>query len=333
MKTSTRHHYVPQFYLRNFSEDGRRVYAYHLASSKLQGLVGVREQSQEQNFHVTQQIEGRVQRREGSWSKLVKAILDTRNLPGAKNELRALQELMLFQHVRTKRNVDEAVQFMRDVFALGYVGDSKTPATVEDFDAIVKSISFEAAAPYAIHNSLSFARYMSDLSMLLLRSVNGDFVTSDNPAFFWNPYAGNNNNKVIKGVQVVLPISSEFCLLLYDASTYDLEQAHRKRDYILIQGKDRKLLNRLQVLSANEVVYWHRERSALEVERLDQATKPQRRGVDESYSKLVSEEEGRVLLAYRRETSLKEGRVLSFLSVNKEASRIHPSYRPQVLRE
>ena len=71
----------------------------------------------------------------------------------------------------------------------------------------------------------------------------------------------------------------------------------------------------------------------MEVERLDQATKSQRRGVDESYSKLVSEEEGRVLLAYRRETSLKEGRVLSFLSVNKEASRIHPSYRPQVLRE
>ncbi len=332
MKTSTRHHYVPQFYLRNFSEDGRRVYAYHLASSKLQGLVGVREQSQEQNFHVTQHNEDHMTEWEGRWSGLVKGILDTHKLPYEKEELGNLQLWMLIQYVRTKRNVYEAVHHMRHVTALAYVGDSKTPATMEDFDEVVNSINIQDAAPFVIRNSKAIVPYIADLSMLLLHSVNGDFVTSDNPAFFWNPYA-RNNDKVLRGVQVVLPISSEFCLLLYDASTYDLEQAHRKRDYILIRETDRKLLNRLQVLSANEVVYWHRERSVLEVERLDQATKSQRRRVDESYSKRVSEEAGRVRLDYWRELSLNEGRVLSFLSVNKEASRIHPSYRPQVLRE
>jgi hypothetical protein len=186
-----RQHFVPKFYLRNFSFDGGdRLNLIHTGELRAILKAGLKGQCADNHIYGKDPaVENSLQDLEGVTAGVIRDILANRRLPdwGASEDF-VLRTFVCLQWGRTKSHAkaSEAMfdKMMKTAFGPAWQAEGITP---EQMDEV--RIGTERPALFSLGMASEMVPFMGDLeSKLVLASGHGEFVTSDAPVVLTNPY-------------------------------------------------------------------------------------------------------------------------------------------------
>lgn len=334
MPNNKKHHYVPKFYLRNFSSDGRSIALYSMGADRMVVGASIKNQCQEAYLY------GNDSHREDAFCQLegvAAAILLTlinRSIPPT--ELSAEHQLLIFymvtQHARTvyageeyEENYDKMMRYLLRL-TLPQEG-----VKCEDLD----KVRFVPSDPIGKVLVTTIRKYplLLDLRGVVLSNRTGSgFITSDNPVVLYNQlledrrFAGNTGFQSV-GLQVYFPVSADIAVLYYDRDVYGV--GRRNPSTIFVESLlDVQQLNALQFLNAAENVYFdHRRNDAHEVSREFDSLRGRRRIrkmnlISQDESPIKPDETKNLVGCFREE--VRNDLRLSFLNTLKRATSAKP---------
>lgn len=265
MSEKKRQHFVPKFYMRQFSPDTalpvkerKTINLLNLPKGKVIRNAGLKEQCYRDYFYGKDLVrENEFAEQEGLTQPVFSRIIANRQ-PPAYGSLDHLV-MALFVHAQAFRT-EQAARKIRET-------DEKVNAEImrmEDvgerarLKALVKRDNHVNAALW--YSQKHFALLL-DLECKLLVAGDGlEFATSDHPAVlynqlfeFWDESSHTGLGSV--GLQIFYPLSPKLTLVMFDSNVYH----YGRRDERVIHAKDRRdvrALNALQVVSANTNVYF-----------------------------------------------------------------------------
>jgi hypothetical protein len=218
-------HYVPQFYLRNFSPDKKRLCCCSLVT-KISVCQNIKDLCSERLIYGGS--ERVLSKLEDKHAKIIREILQMRTLANkSRADLLELCRLVLLMATRTKgtkeRVEDRAANYDRLMEMLGV-----KPYAIRGKKLIPNSLNVGA-----MELGLNRPDIIADLTSTLLTNQTSPFtplVTSDSPVLFYNLLARGLTNKNLtgflhKGLIIFLPLSKDVILCLFDGDRYKLKSA------------------------------------------------------------------------------------------------------------
>jgi hypothetical protein len=254
------HHFVPQFYLRAFSADGRRIALYNFDRERLITNASIRHQCARRNFYkFMPMLEGALGQMEGISAEVIRTICATNTLPPLGHSARfELLTFIIFQHLRTAkaaRSTDIQADYYAKLMLQGR--PELNGVNLDEFEIGNK---FPVALP--LSHAEDVASYAADLRMhLFVNRTEREFITSDDPVVLHNQYCEGVDFRGVlgwacRGLQVVLPLSPTHLVLLFDGAVYKVGASHRGVDVTRLErAADVDQWNALQVLNAMDNVY------------------------------------------------------------------------------
>lgn len=184
-----RQHYVPKFYLRNFSEDKKSIGIYFFEKNKIINHASIKDNLWKEYFYGEDAvIENKLGEYEGRWNDIISAIIETERLPDTESDLVLLRYFILISSARTQKRGN---QMNNDYTTL-----IKQVLEVEDPELFEKVMNagedgFSVKVNYPALPFINAAQrslpLVIDLKMVLLINKSAiDYVTSDNPTVFYN---------------------------------------------------------------------------------------------------------------------------------------------------
>jgi len=251
-------HYVPKFYLRNFSSDRYNVNIFHLKTGKIL-FSPIASTCQESNFYGRDgEFENLLNMIDNNHAKTIKGLIESKSipLPASKDHI-TLLEFLLVLHTRTSLE-REIVKNYGDAFCDKYIKPTmrfllKEQGMEEEIIAgySVKIKNMDIFHKQSILNAMDSIIGIRDLVPCLVGN-NSDipFISSDNPVIFNNRIHLDNNFTAIlsRGLQIHCPLSPNLYLILYDPAFYSIDQS------ISPSLRDIDRLNALQLLHCNEIL-------------------------------------------------------------------------------
>lgn len=230
MHKKKRHHYIPRFYLKRFSNnnEGKFIGLYNHTNSKFVQEAPLRHQAYE-NFLYGEddEIENALADMEGKVAKLFHYWTEEKLLyppPPETNGFKLLKQFILYQAFRIPKSGDNITESINQGLKT-FVKEFKP-----DLWESIKECRLEHKNPVLLmllqaieHQSLlDFldCKFLVNLSPL-------SFITSDAPVVFYNQlmeHAGNYigaTGLVAKGLQLFYPIHPRLMICLYDPKVYD----------------------------------------------------------------------------------------------------------------
>jgi hypothetical protein len=266
------HHFVPQFYLRAFSTDGRRITLFNVRRDRLIHGASIKHQCSRRNFYAfAPGLESTFANIEGTTSRILRSIGEDDALPDIGSEDRAiLLMFMVLQYLRTA-SAARPMDIMTDYYAKTVLAESARESGIdlEDFtirqkDSVALPLS-GAADVFTLAADLKVHLYVN-------RTARG-FITSDAPVVLHNQYCEGIDFRGVlgwacRGLQVVLPLSPSHLVLLFDGGVYKVGASHRGCQVTHISDvRDVDQFNLLQILNAQENIYLKVHESDHEFER------------------------------------------------------------------
>jgi hypothetical protein len=265
-------HYVPQFHLKNFSDNGNRktINLFNIASNRFIGnKAKIQHQSSEDWFYGKDlTLENVLEHFETQTSIILKKMIDSNYFPPRFSEEHSdLISFVCLLSARTKYK-EEATNDSIDGF-LKYVMSFANEFTVDKKYSKEVLDKFRIKLTNAIHLSLETAIDISPLLrdlkyVLLLNETKLLFWTSDNPVVFYNqllePLRPDTSNTyyIAKGLQIFYPISPRHCLLFYDETTYGFG-SKTGRVIKIDKELDVEQINLTQYINANYNLYFNED--------------------------------------------------------------------------
>ena len=260
MSSHREQHYVPQFYLRNFSSDGRRVHLINIARKKLISGASIRHQcSRQKIYDYNPGVEEAFGLLEGNTARAMRLILSDAKLPRMYSEDHFT--ILAFIVLQRSRTMQAAAKndAMTDALAKLVLEDNPE---LKDIDLSTFKIGnkFPLALPLSVASEL--VPHTLDLNMqLLLNSTREDFITSDAPIVLHNQFCEDIDYRDVcgwacSGLQVIWPLSPKATLFLYDRRVYKIGSRKGGSVKVISQVDDVEQLNDLQVLNAEDNVYF-----------------------------------------------------------------------------
>lgn len=226
-----RQHYVPKFYLRNFSKNNKSVGMYLFKSNKIIEHGSINDNLWEEYFYGEDAVvENKLAEYEGRWNDIISSIIKTEKLPEIERELTLMRYFILISSARTLKRGN---QMNNDYTAL-----IKKLFKVEEpelFDKVMNvnqdglSVRMEYPTLHPINAAQQFVPMMIDLRMdLLINRSEIDYITSDNPTVFYNQlFQEKNLSRGFgwgeQGVQFIIPVSPRIVICMYDSEVYDIK--------------------------------------------------------------------------------------------------------------
>ena len=278
MAANKKHHYVPRFYLRHFTTDGRSLSLYNIERDLVVDSANLKNQCYRNYMYGK---DGKQERNlslmEGALAALLKRILLSQLLPTPWSpDHESLCILTLLQNARTAYASDAMDEFSDKMWKQVLKKDPRFPPEMLDRVRIANA----DPANFAIHTMLRLYHLIMDMDYRLLLAHEGsEFVTSDNPVVLYNqllefePF-GSKTGLVCKGLQIFFPLSPKLLLAYFDRGVY----AYSPRQSLFARvptREDMNQLNALQVVSALENVYF--STPAADIFRVMARAKPLRR--------------------------------------------------------
>jgi len=261
-------HYVPQFYLRQFSPDRKLIYAYNLERKK--GFrINIKNICQENYFYdETTELEQILGKLEEKQRGIINKIIEESNVSFLETEERFYLDLfVLMQFTRTKKSKDFVDQYINTIFDKHYKPLMKLsddlkekgvkPELIDELKIKVERSHLIAMAPAIMGAEL----IMDLLPVLILNKTDNNFITSDSPFCFYN-YVNSKNHSMVgfqsPGLQIFCPLNEKILLLLIDPELYyiDLDE-----NFIIHINKpsDVNAINKLQIFNCLENLFFSEE--------------------------------------------------------------------------
>lgn len=270
MPSNKKQHYVPRFYLRNFSwDDQKAINIYNKKSGKLIANGNLSNQCYEPYFYGKNLIvEDAFGDLEGVVSKIIGEILDGNSPPLMKSAgHHALLVHTLFQFSRTKHAASAHDEMIEKLLKNIFEKEQTIPA--EELAKV--RIGFKNSIALALKTTAECIPIAYDLKYKVLRNTTSlQFLMSDNPVVFYNTCYersrfGSHTGLAAKGFQILLPLSPRHLLIFYDGATYKIGEK-KKLVVDVVAINDIRQMNDLQWLNSLENIYFHRDFSRAELE-------------------------------------------------------------------
>lgn len=264
MAENKNQHYVPQFYFKKFSTDGKTICLFNLKSRRFVKLAPIKGLCSKNYFYSKNtQIEKEFSFLEGLGNKLISKILKNQNISCLnEEEILNLKSHILFQRGRTEYARDAEEETANALFNmlkpnfLQYAKKEGLKITEEE----VNKIKIKSNSKNSLLISMMSGPLLYDLSMILLENKTSiDFIFSDNPVVFFNSFFNEKTEQGTQGIastglQIYFPINSKFALFIFDPNFYEIKNVKIKNEL------DIQRLNGLQMIYCNENIYFENTR-------------------------------------------------------------------------
>lgn len=261
MPHNKKHHYVPRFYLKKFSNNGRSVCVYNLPSKKIITDANLKNQCYKNYMYgADNTVEHALANIEYQISILFNGIDHFGFLPPAFSEPHAFFVMAtLVQYGRTQHSADSMDEFFDKMFKNTFKKQFEAEHRDIDLDDFI--IGIKDSASYATGMAMKGFPYVLDLECkLLLNETNTEFITSDNPVVFINPLLSfrkfcSNTGLSSKGLQIYYPLSPSKTAVLFDKKVYRVG-SDSKPTVRVSNPQDVYSLNILQACSCLQNLYY-----------------------------------------------------------------------------
>lgn len=269
MSTRKNHHFVPQFYFRFFSQDGRSIAALHRRTGKVIASAPIKGQACKTWFYGDDSAEEALGQMEGACSEALRELSALRNPADLAADRVDLALIWLaLQRSRTKA-ARQAGQPMHDRFARLWaevqlrndedISSETRDLLLDNLDAI--SVDPVWAQRLAMSVAVEESSNLGDLTpIFLLNKTNRPFIFGDAPVVLYNSLHREANHRGVlgfsaAGLMVFLPLGPSKVLLLVDATSYRLKRVVDNRIQVR-ELRDVAALNKLQIHAASDCVYF-----------------------------------------------------------------------------
>lgn len=318
MAENKKQHYVPQFYMKFFSNDKIKINMFNLKREiKITDISLKRQCYKDYYYGEDLVLERNLSTWEGLWNKILSDISSKDNPPNINTpEYFMFIFFILIQNSRTKYSVDSLIELIESISK--EIFDSKN---VKKEEFIKQELGIDNVPEYYMSIAVDSYPFLLDLKCKILKNhTSTEFIISDNPIVFYNQLMSfrktiNNVGTSNKGLQIFFPISPDTSILLYDKDVYKV--GSNNKNIIEIRNvRDIYQINTLQVCSAYENIYF--KNSQLDTKALFKKSKPFLRAV-KSNTKVFPKSNGKkkeklIMMGIEEvRTNLK----LSFLTIKK----------------
>ena len=319
--TTRQHHYVPKFYLRRFKSRCRRINLHNIQRILTIQDASIKHECAKSDYYRTAQIESALAELETRAAVAISALCAGEH----DYSKETVRQFIAVQHLRTPSLAERTAATHRKMQEL--VGRDAI-----DSNSMTR-IRFDAVKPKDIpvdnlRMTDHVAQALSDLKSIVVETVSDVFITSDNPVFMYNQYFEEIQNHGTTGlgqtgIQIFLPLSPKHVLVMYDKDVYDYVKKQRAI------GADVDVLNGLQVISANNNLYFNDGSQSTVVEALASRYAHLRQDDPVVLDELSSDENPQHSLAHGYDQTPNVGLNLSFLRIKRRAGRLSISKRLQ----
>ena len=277
MPQNKRQHYVPQFYLKRFSSDEKRINIWILRSKQKIVSASLKNQCYKNYFYGKESDADKgLSLIETDMGAVLNIMLQDMSLPSLFTPAHVVLVLyVVMQHGRTEYSAD----LINEMYDEGMRHFYREKAKSEGIDIDQYRISMKNAAEYSLGMSVQCYPLLLDLHYkLLINKTNVDFVTSDNPVVLYNQLFSfrqgpSNVGLTQKGLQLFLPVGPKGLLIFYDRDVYSIGKRHHPIVDVTLD-QDVYELNTLQMCSALNCVYF--KDNAFNIEALYRKASPYR---------------------------------------------------------
>lgn len=281
MPERKKQHYVPQLYMRNFT-DNERVPCYNLDRRQEFPPTSISNLCYEDYFYDEEaEVEEATSQLEGKFASVLRDILESESLRilGDPEDDIFFYIFLTHTYVRTKMGKRKS-QEMATHMASELVRITQEDDTEEDLEMREKAakmlengeLRVEESPVFPLQELISmFAPYqIGDLEAVLLKDASDrQFIFSDHPVILDNP--GYKDRTELgttgwqcRGLQIFCPISSELAIMLYDPVAYDVPDSP-----VITVGSDVvEDLNKFQLINALDSVFYEEEGRETEMQIL-----------------------------------------------------------------
>jgi hypothetical protein len=266
------HHYVPRFYLKNFSNHGgRTINLFNIKRRISVRNARLRQQCCEAYFYgKTPEIEKIFEDLENTVSRTISNILSTFTVPPRHSkEYAELLIYLIVQHQRTKTAAEECDEVSDQMCKIMLRKDPELDAETLAYLNHVKIVTTNPTAMPMLIAVRIFPLALDLEAKVISNRSNEPFITSDNPVVFYNQYMENFQGASCTGLaslglQLFLPLSSKIMLHFYDPSVYRIRINDSNVCEISNDAESLKF-NELQWFNARENVYYSSQSTPISI--------------------------------------------------------------------
>ena len=266
-------HFVPQFYLKNFSTNKKGIGMFLLDKRKFIANASIKEVGgRDYLYGEDGKIEDWFMQLEGIWSKIIKNIILNEEIPNDIEEYTNLLIFIYLSEARTAQVADYQTSLLNKLSEFIFKNDKKFK------DMNLKDIP---KVKYNIPNLISLqimpnivCTCMQDLVLFIIKNNSSlDFITSDYPVTKYNLLFKKRNymrgyGYAQMGFQAFLPISNKLCLCLMDPIPYNIIKCNEKRIIHLNNENLVYELNKLFLDNSDEMIFFSNNYNEGEIQRL-----------------------------------------------------------------
>ena len=263
-------HYVPQFYLRHFSDNDKIVYVYNINNKKAFPM-NVKNICQKDYFYCDdselelEQNLGKIERKQ---ARIIAEVIRNLNISSISIEDKFyLHVFILMQCTRTKASKDLSESFI-DTFFDAYI---KSPMKESNYLAdkgikpeSIDSLKMNVDRPHLMGMFLAMlgADLIRDLKMvLILNQTDRNFITSDAPLCLYNYIKPKNYGMLgfqSPGLLIFCPLNEKVLLLLFDPELYHSNSSEKSIIHVE-KTSDIDAINKLQIHNCLESLIYSKE--------------------------------------------------------------------------
>lgn len=263
-------HYVPQFYMRNFSDDGKKIGIYLLQRREYIANAPIKNQaSKDYMYSKDPTMENALGDLEGLSDDTIKKIIADPKMKIEGKDREVLFVFTLLQLGRTLSHTDELQELADKTYKQMFqaeiklkkehgVNDKLTSLTDDVWDKLI----FQLPNPGILGVGLSakLIPMCFDLRYkILINTTVIDFITSDNPTSMYDEYLERMGDLsvglALRGIEIYMPLSPKIAIVYYDTEVYKIGSAHK--EYVEIKDtSDIIALNKLVAANAKDTLMY-----------------------------------------------------------------------------
>lgn len=252
-------HFVPQFYLRNFSTDNKSISTFILKSEKFIEHASISKQASKDYFYSDDMmIEEGLSKIEADAAESINVILEA---PLSPLSLKDFARVLYFTVIQLGRTTAAADDNEESIKALCHEVQAFSARFGKNFpESPISYIPKKPVLQPLILHALAFETGMFDNLdyRILINKTTTPFITGDTPACLYNQFReriGSFSYGIgSRGIQLYLPLSHLIAILFYDPQCYKV--GFKKQSYFCIQNTcDINEFNKLIASSARNALF------------------------------------------------------------------------------
>lgn len=269
-------HYVPKFYLKNFSTDGINLNLYVI--NKKEHVTGsLNNQCSKSYFYSNDtMLEKLISQLESREASAINKLIRERKLSALSEEeyfVKILEfiSMMNGRTLNNKKQTEKMIDnFMEDIIKPMFRADPLSKG-ISDEDIAKMKMKWPTLHLLGIQIGVRAGILLSDLiPVLLVNNTKSEFIISDNPVVFYNRAfhkmkGVSMSGYTAPGLMIFCPLNPNLMLMLFHAPYYKIKMS--KHHKVSMREKDVREINKLQLYNGyNSVIY----RTKKQKEKIDQ---------------------------------------------------------------